>query len=154
VTSLFPDEVGTFADESCELWEQLRTILISDLPGNEDRVVELSVKLRKMIHATKSTQTLLKLFGTIITVTSHSCMPERIVSNYNLIVGDKRSSMSEKAINDRLMVGLNGKETANFDPRPSVAEFIQIKERQNREPDVNVYKGRDFIRKFFHESKK
>jgi hypothetical protein len=29
VTSLFPDEVGTFADESCELWEQLRTLLIS-----------------------------------------------------------------------------------------------------------------------------
>ena len=43
--------------------------------------------------------------------------------------------MQPATLNARMEIALNGKGTAHFDPRPSVAEFLQCKQRRNREPD-------------------
>ncbi len=48
-------------------------------------------------------------------------------------------------------ISLNGKGTAYFDPRPAVCQFLQKKNRQNSQPDQELYKRRDFIKKFFTE---
>ena len=48
-------------------------------------------------------------------------------------------------------VSLNGKGTAFNDPRPAVFQFLRIKERRNRQPCNELYKDRDFIKKFFQK---
>ena len=48
-------------------------------------------------------------------------------------------------------VSLNGKGTAFYDPTPAVFEFLRIKERRNRQPCDELYKDRDFIKKFYQK---
>ena len=77
---------------------------------------------------------------------------ERVISHYNQIKTDHKSNILEETINNRLFVSLNGVGTANYDPRPAVIEFLKKKERCNREPVIDVYKDRDFVKKFFREN--
>lgn len=65
--------------------------------------------------------------------------------------GPKQSCYSREAINSRMFIALNGNGTASFDPRPAVAAFLQKKERRYKEPDSQLYRDRDFIKKFFTE---
>ena len=48
-------------------------------------------------------------------------------------------------------ISLNGKDTAFYDPRPAVFEFLRKKERRNRQPCDELYKDRDFIKKCFQK---
>ena len=48
-------------------------------------------------------------------------------------------------------VSLNGKGTAFYDPRPAVPQFLRKNERRNRLPCDELYKDRDFIKKFFQK---
>jgi hypothetical protein len=74
---------------------------------------------------------------------------ERIVSHFNLTADDRRSAMSQTSVNDHLLVSLNGCGTANYDPRPAVSLFLELRKRYYREPDLEIYSNRQFARKFF-----
>ena len=50
-----------------------------------------------------------------------------------------------------MQVSLNGRGTAFYYPRAAVFEFLRIKERQNKPPFDEIYKDRDFIKKFFKQ---
>ena len=51
-----------------------------------------------------------------------------------------------------MMVALNGKGTSAYDPRPAVAEFLKMKDRRYREPDIEIYAKREFAVNFFRDS--
>jgi len=70
-----------------------------------------------------------KLVQTYISITPHSCGPERAVSCHTILKTNKQSSYSREAINSRLYIALSSSGTAHFDPRPSVARFLQKKQR-------------------------
>ncbi|ESO00140.1 hypothetical protein HELRODRAFT_184362 [Helobdella robusta] len=55
---------------------------------------------------------------------------------------DLRSSMSRNTVNDRLFIALNAIGTANFDPRPVVADFLSSKTRRSTLPDDELYRNR------------
>ena len=50
-----------------------------------------------------------------------------------------------------MMVALNGKGTSAYDPRPAVAEFLKMKDRRYREPDIEIYAKREFAVNFFRD---
>ena len=79
----------------------------------------------------------------------HSLVVERAVSHYNMFRNDKRMSMSLKSVNDRLLIAQNGIGTGQFDPRPAVASFLCAKRRRYREPKLETYSRRPFVKKFF-----
>lgn len=58
----------------------------------------------------------------------------------------QKTSTSDKKINARIFIALNGVGTA--EPRSAVAEFLRKKERRYGEPDFTTYSNRDFIQKF------
>lgn len=74
---------------------------------------------------------------------------ERIISHHNLIADDRRNSMSQDTMNNRLLIALNGCGTANYDPRPAVGVFLERRQRRYQEPDLSTYSERQFARKFF-----
>ena len=41
--------------------------------------------------------------------------------------------------------------TADFDPRPAVAAFFRKKERRHREPELQLYRSRPLVQKFFRD---
>ena len=88
-----------------------------------------------------------KLVQTFITLTPHSIAPEHAVSCHTILKGPKQSCYSREAINSRMYIDSIG--TAHFGPIPAVAKFLQKRERRYSQPDKNVYKNRDFARKFF-----
>ena len=87
----------------------------------------------------------------VLSAVPHSMTVERTVSYYNIIRSDKRLSLSLQSTNDHLMIALNGLGTAFFDPRPAVAIFLQKKTRRYREPELELYCERAFIKKFFRD---
>jgi len=74
-----------------------------------------------------------------------------IVSHYNNIRSSHRLAMSLDTVNDRLAISLNGVGTAQFDPRPYVAEFLTDKERREGNPHPDIYANRFYTDKFFRE---
>ena len=106
---------------------------------------------------TRVTKNILKTspLGQVVTLVlssvPHSMAVERTVSHYNIIRSDKRLSMSLQSTNDRLLIALNGPGTADFDPRPAVAAFFRKKERRHREPELQLYRSRPFVQKFFRD---
>ena len=74
---------------------------------------------------------------------------ERVVSHYNNIKTSQRSRLKESTINTIMHISLNGKGTALYDPRPAVFAFMTKKNRRNTEPDKELYKEREFVRKYF-----
>ena len=91
------------------------------------------------------------MLAAIMTFSPHSMQTERIVSHHNLIVDDSRNCMSQETVNAHLNIALNGVGTAMYDPRKAVVHFLSAKERRDRCPDVEVYKQRAFVRKFFRD---
>ena len=93
--------------------------------------------------------TLQKVLVSMMCLAPHSMQTERVVSYYNTFCSDKRLSTDSSTVNHRLQIALNGKGTAHFDPRPSVAKFLEKKERRYREPDITTYQQHEFVAKFF-----
>jgi hypothetical protein len=89
------------------------------------------------------------LVNLVLSAAPHSMVVERAVSHYNMFRNDKRLSMSLKSVNDRLLIALNGIGTGQFDPRPAVASFLCAKRRRYREPKLETYSRRPFVKKFF-----
>jgi len=72
----------------------------------------------------------------VLSAAPHFVVVERAVSHYNISRTYKRLSMSLQAVNDRLLIALNGNGTGQFDPRPAVANFLCSKQRRNGEPKI------------------
>ena len=55
--------------------------------------------------------------------------------------------MNSETINARLHIALNGMGTAHYDPRLAVVHFLSARNRREREPSVEIYSRRDFVKK-------
>jgi hypothetical protein len=77
---------------------------------------------------------------------------ERVVSHYNRVKTEDRACLKQTTINNVLQISLNGKGTVLFDPREAVAEFLKRKSRRNSQPDTELFKDREYMRKFYRES--
>ena len=44
---------------------------------------------------------------------------------------------------------VHGVDTAHYDPRLAVVHFLSARNRREREPSVEIYSRRDFVKKFF-----
>ena len=101
---------------------------------------------------TQASQGVMKQFlASFLTLTPHSMTSERAVSHYNNIKTARRTSLKQETINGVMHVSLNGKGIAFYHPRPAVSEFLRIKEPHNRQPCDELYKDRNFIKKFFQK---
>jgi len=89
------------------------------------------------------------LVNLVLSAAAHFIVVERAVSHYNIFRNDKRLSMSLQTVNDRLLIAQNGNGTDHFDPRPAVANFLCSKQRRYREPKLETYSSRPFIKKIF-----
>lgn len=142
---LFPGQEGTFADEACEQWNTISDVPY--LPAGADLGCSLSVRLRQLLPL--STGLVQKVLAAIATLSPHSMQTERIISHHNLVVDDQKTCMNSNTINARLHIALNGVGTAHYDPRLAVVHFLSVRNRREREPSVDIYSQRDFVKKFF-----
>ena len=74
---------------------------------------------------------------------------ERVVSHYNNIKTSQRSRLKESTLNTIMHISLNVKGTDLYDPRPAVFAFMTKKNRHKAEPDKELYKEDEFVRKHF-----
>lgn len=74
---------------------------------------------------------------------------ERVVSHFNRVESLHRRSQSLETASQRLIISINCKGTAHFDPRPAVVKFLTKKDRRFRPADIELYKNCDFVKKFF-----
>ena len=77
---------------------------------------------------------------------------ERVVSHYNRVKTEDRTSLKLATINNILHISLNGKGTVFFDPREAVAEFLRRKERRQSKPDTELFKCREYMKIFIRDS--
>lgn len=122
---------------------------------SELRDPQLSLKKRFEIISgfAKNPSPLGLLVDLVISAVPHSMSVERTISHYNNFRSDRRLSMSLQGVNDRLMIALNGPGTSHFDPRPAVAAFLQSKQRRYKEPNLEKYEQRAFMKNFFRGQK-
>ena len=128
-------------------WAGLSTIYIIEV---EDTGTCYALRLRKMTQVRCGL--LRKFLASFLISTPHSMATERAVSHYNNVKTSGRASLKPESINHYMHVSLNGKGTAFFDPRPAVSEFLKRKQRRNSEPNYEIYRERDFVKKFFTNS--
>ena len=119
------------------------------LPEGSGIGCNLSVPLRKLI--TTTTGIVNKMFAASMSLSPHSIKTGRIFSHHNIVASDSRISMTDAAINSRLFIALNGIAAAHYDPRAAVAYFLAAKERRKREPDFEIYRRQQFIKKCFRK---
>ncbi len=136
--------LSEFASDVCLSWEKLKQL--SDV-RIDDQGTYYALKLRKM--AQSSSGLLRKFLASFLCLSPHSMATERAVSHYNNIKTTQRSSLSQESINNTMHISLNGVGTANYDARPAVYTFLQIKDRRDSCPNEQLYKERDFIKNFF-----
>ena len=145
VSQMFGSEsVEPFVADVCSSWSKVSEVESIDI---QDTGTAYALKLRLM---TQSSQGIMKQFlASFLTLTPHSMATERVVSHYNNIKSVKRSSLQQDTNNGAMHISLNGKGTAFYDPRPAVFSFLKNKDRRNAQPCSELYKQRDFVRKFF-----
>lgn len=85
----------------------------------------------------------------ILSITPDSMRVERAVSCLNNFKTPDRASTVLDTLSDRMTISLNGRGTAEYDPRPAVAKFLKKKERRHKQPDIDTYKRQPFVAKFF-----
>ena len=68
-----------------------------------------------------------KKMASFLVVSPHSIGTEHVVSHHNKLKSIQRASLSNETVNDRLIISVNGAGTASYDPRPTVAAFLQKK---------------------------
>ena len=61
-----------------------------------------------------------KLFASFFAVTSHSMGTERVVSHYNRVKTEDRTSLKLETINNILHISLNGKGTVFFEYKKKI----------------------------------
>ncbi|KAI0241485.1 hypothetical protein LSAT2_025596 [Lamellibrachia satsuma] len=147
VRRLFPDEASDFTDGAAEQWENMMNVPF--LPDGCDLGCKMTVRLRQLLPVT--TGSFQKVLASLACMSPHYMQTKRIVSHHNLVVDNHRTSMGENTRNARLMVALNGVDTAYFDPRPAVVKFLE-KTRRSGAPDWDIYGQREFVRKFTRET--
>jgi len=82
------------------------------------------------------TSTLLKLAtfaesaARLLCLFPHSMYVEQPVSAHNLIKSDMRASMSRETLNDYLIVKESKGAVSTFDPRPSIAKWLTLRQRR------------------------
>eukprot|EP00794_Sanderia_malayensis_P000973 gene973-287_t len=113
------------------------------------RYMDKERAMRSVLKKTIPCSALSKLLQCFMTAMPHSLSTERVFSSHTELKSSKRSSTSRNTVNCRLIIEINGKGTAHFDPCPAVAKFLTAKDRRNRQPDEEVYQSRDFIKQFF-----
>ncbi len=126
--------LSEFASDVCLSWEKLKQL--SDV-RIDDQGTYYALKLRKM--AQSSSGLLRKFLASFLCLSPHSMATERAVSHYNNIKTTQRSSLSQESINNTMHISLNGVDTANYDPRPAVNTFLQIKDRRDSCPNELTY---------------
>ena len=148
VCDLFGEEkLREFTSDVCKSFGQIENIQNIE---SSDQGTVLTVRLRKMIQVS---QGLLKtLLASFLAVTPHSMATERVVSHYNRVKTEDRACLKQTTINNVLQISLNGKGTVLFDPREAVAEFLKRKSRRNSQPDTELFKDREYMRKCYRES--
>ncbi|KAI0227696.1 Nucleolar protein of 40 kDa [Lamellibrachia satsuma] len=134
VRRLFPDEASDFTDGAAEQWENMMNVPF--LPDGCDLGCKMTVRLRQLLPVT--TGSVQKVLASLACMSPHYMQTKRIVSHHNLVVDNHRTSMGENTRNARLMVALNGVDTAYFDPRPAVVKFLE-KTRRSGAPDWDIY---------------
>ena len=147
VRRLFPDEASDFTDGAAEQWENMMNVPF--LPDGCDLACKMTVRLRQLLPVT--TGSVQKVLASLACLSPHYMQTKRIVSHHKLVVDNHRTSMGEDTRNARLMVALNGVDTAYFDPRPAVVKFLE-KTRRSGAPDWDIYGQREFVRKFTRET--
>ena len=141
------EKLREFTSDVCKSFGQIENILNIE---SSDQGTVLTVRLRKMIQVS---QDLLKtLLASFLAVTPHSMATERVVSHYNRVKTEDRACLKQTTINNVLQISLNGKGTVLFDPREAAAEFLKRKSRRNSQPDTELFKDREYMRKFYRES--
>ena len=150
--AVFPNDMALYADEAAKFWFKYEPIFAEVLDG--DHGVCTSLKLRRLLNASRGAMGLERLFSAILALVPHSMHTERIVSHYNTVVGDSKSCMKLENINLGLAISMNSDGMANFNPIPAVAEFLSVKDRRYREPDHELYSWQEFVSKFFSGAKK
>jgi len=83
------------------------------------------------------------LLGSLLVVAPHCMGTKHVVSKLK-----SSSSSFNDPVTDRLITSINDAGTANYDPRPLAASFLQTKDRRYQEPQADVYQQWDFIPKF------
>ena len=146
VRRLFPDEAYVFADGAAEQWENMMNVPL--MSNGFDLGCKITVRLRHLLPVT--TGSVQKVLVSLGCMSPHSMQTERIVSRHNLVVDNHRINMGYNMTNVRLLVALNGVDTAYFDPRPAFVKFLE-KTRRCGAPDWNIYGQREFARKFNSE---
>ena len=147
VSKIFgPSCLTDFVTDVCKSWSNLSKIEYVEV---EDTGIAYALHLRKMTQA--SCGLLKKFLASFLTLVPHSMATERAVSHYNNVKTSGRSSLLPETINTIMHISLNGKGASFFDPRPAVYEFLNSKERRNREPSKELYKQREFVKHFFKQ---
>ena len=76
---------------------------------------------------------------------------ERVVSHYNRVKTEDRTSLKLETINNILHISLNEKGPVFFDPKEAVTEFLKRKERRQSKPDTELFKCREYMKKIFRD---
>ncbi|ESO06008.1 hypothetical protein HELRODRAFT_160114 [Helobdella robusta] len=144
VSDIFGDNyVSEFVDDAVGYYSSFGA---SSFKPHESNTAKLYLLLQK----TTSSSLLNKLVQTFLITCPHSMITELVISWHTELKSDLRSSMSRNTVNDRLCIALNAIGTANFDPRPVVADFLSSKTRRSTLPDDELYQNREFVKKFFN----
>lgn len=136
------DKVSDFTDDVVGLFATGKLPASSSMTSSTGR-------LYHFLKVSQPHSILRKLVQSYISLTPHSAGPERAVSVHTTLKSNKQSGLSREALNSRMRIALNGIGTANFDPRPSVAKFLEKKERRRKLPDSELYRDQEFVKKFF-----
>ncbi|ESO03040.1 hypothetical protein HELRODRAFT_173907 [Helobdella robusta] len=116
VSDIFGDNyVSEFVDDAVGFYSSFGA---SSFKPHESNTAKLYLLLQK----TTPSSLLNKLVRTFLITCPHSVITERVISCHTELKSDLRSSMSRNTANDRLCIALNAIGTANFDPRPPLAE--------------------------------
>ena len=151
VCDIFGDsKLREFTSDACKSFGEIERIKNIDSDQSHDSGTALSLRLRKMIQVSQGL--FKKLLASFFAVTPHSMGTERVVSHYNRVKTEDRTSLRLETINNILHISLNGKGTVFFDPREAVAEFLKRKERRQSKPDTELFKCREYMKKFFRDS--
>ena len=138
VCDIFGDsQLREFTSDVCKSFGDIERIKNID-SENTDSGTVLALRLRKMIQVSQGL--FKKLLASFFAVTPHSMGTECVVSHYNRIKTEDRTSLKLETINNILHISLNGKGTVFFDPREAVAEFLKRKERRQSKPDTELFK--------------
>ncbi|ESN94266.1 hypothetical protein HELRODRAFT_164073 [Helobdella robusta] len=144
VSDIFGDNyVSEFVDDAVGYYSSFSASSFKPHESN-------TAKLYLLLQNTTPSSLLNKLVQTFLITCPHSMITERVISCHTELKSDLRSSMSRNTVNDRLCIALNAIGTANFDPRPAVADFLSSKTRRSTLPDDELYRNWEFVKKFFN----